>query len=259
MDGRVLNLYPHELSGGMKQRVCIAMAITLQPELIIADEPTSSLDVVVQRQVAKTLIDVQERLGASIIIIGHDMALLAQTTHRVANMNEGDLVELNDVREIYHQPRHGRQAWKFPVGLGWYARPVVEGSKVNAASPSMHTTCFCLDMDSGQEVWKSTQEHHIFGIYRYPAIASTPLVLEDCIVLRDVNSHWGNDSQAKYLHYIDKSQRRASGAEIRWACRLSYAICACRDQWLGHGVPLRRTRHLSRAGHLPEFQPPYLR
>ncbi len=106
LDGRVLNLYPHELSGGMKQRVCIAMAITLEPELIIADEPTSSLDVVVQRQVAKTLIDVQERLGASIILIGHDMALLAQTAHRIAIMNEGELVEIDNVREIYHRPRH---------------------------------------------------------------------------------------------------------------------------------------------------------
>ena len=106
LDRRVLNLYPHELSGGMKQRVCIAMAITLSPELIIADEPTSSLDVVVQRQVAKTLIDVQERLGASIILIGHDMALLSQTTHRIAIMNDGELVELSGVRDIYHHPRH---------------------------------------------------------------------------------------------------------------------------------------------------------
>ena len=106
LDRRVLNLYPHELSGGMKQRVCIAMAITLEPELIIADEPTSSLDVVVQRQVAKTLIEVQERLGASIIIIGHDMALLAQTAHRIAIMNQGELVEINGVRSIYHHPQH---------------------------------------------------------------------------------------------------------------------------------------------------------
>ena len=106
LDPRVLNLYPHELSGGMKQRVCIAMAITLEPELIIADEPTSSLDVVVQRQVAKTLMEVQERLGASIILIGHDMALLAQTTQRIAIMNQGELVELNEVRDIYHHPQH---------------------------------------------------------------------------------------------------------------------------------------------------------
>ena len=106
LDRIVLSLYPHELSGGMKQRVCIAMAITLEPELIIADEPTSSLDVVVQRQVAMTLIEVQERLGASIILIGHDMALLAQTTHRIAIMNQGELVEINDVRDIYHRPQH---------------------------------------------------------------------------------------------------------------------------------------------------------
>ena len=106
LDRRVLDLYPHELSGGMKQRVCIAMAITLEPELIIADEPTSSLDVVVQRQVAKTLIAVQERLGASIILIGHDLALLAQTTHRIAIMNEGKLVEINDASGIYHRPQH---------------------------------------------------------------------------------------------------------------------------------------------------------
>ena len=106
LDRRVLNLYPHELSGGMKQRIGIAMAITLEPELIIADEPTSSLDVVVQRQVAKTLIEVQERLGASIILIGHDMALLAQTAHRIAIMNQGELVEINNVRDIYHHPQH---------------------------------------------------------------------------------------------------------------------------------------------------------
>ena len=106
LDRRVLKLYPHELSGGMKQRVCIAMAIILEPELIIADEPTSSLDVVVQRQVAKTLIEIQERIGASIILIGHDMALLAQTAHRIAIMNQGELVEINDARNIYHHPQH---------------------------------------------------------------------------------------------------------------------------------------------------------
>lgn len=101
-------------------------------------------------------------------------------------------------------PRHGRTAWKFPIGLGWYARPVVEGGKVYVASPGMHTTSFCLELETGQEIWKSTQEHPLLGIYKYPAIASTPLVLDDRIVLRDVNSHWGNESQAKYLVYLDK-------------------------------------------------------
>ena len=66
-----------------------------------------------------------------------------------------------------------------------------------------------LDLETGEEIWKSTQEYPVLGIYKYPAIASTPLVLEDRIVLRDVNSHWGNDSQAKYLHYIDKATGEA--------------------------------------------------
>ena len=102
-------------------------------------------------------------------------------------------------------PRHGRVAWKFPVGLGWYARPAVEDGKVYISSPGMATTCFCLDLESGQEIWKSTQEHPLFGIYNYPAIASTPLVLEDRIVLREMNSHGGNEGQAKNLVYLDKA------------------------------------------------------
>jgi ABC-type glutathione transport system ATPase component len=77
LPGRIADFFPHELSGGMKQRVCIAMAVALEPLLIIADEPTSALDVVVQRVVAQTLIDVSERLGAALILIGHDMGLQA--------------------------------------------------------------------------------------------------------------------------------------------------------------------------------------
>ena len=69
------NLFPHELSGGMKQRVCIAMATALKPKIILADEPTSALDVVVQRQVFETLARVQEELGAAVILVGHDMGL----------------------------------------------------------------------------------------------------------------------------------------------------------------------------------------
>ena len=73
--GDVAKKYPHEFSGGMKQRVCIAMAVALNPSVIIADEPTSALDVVVQRQIMETLGEVQEEIGASVILIGHDMGL----------------------------------------------------------------------------------------------------------------------------------------------------------------------------------------
>jgi peptide/nickel transport system ATP-binding protein len=103
---RVYRMYPHELSGGMKQRVCIAMAIVLKPEVIIADEPTSALDVVVQRVVMQTLVDVQERLGAALILIGHDMGLQAQVVHRQAVMYAGKIVEIGEVKTMYKNPLH---------------------------------------------------------------------------------------------------------------------------------------------------------
>ncbi len=102
----VANKFPHELSGGMKQRVCIAIAISLRPKLIIADEPTSALDVVVQRQVMDTLLRVQEELGAAIILIGHDMGLMAQVVDRVGIMYAGNLAEVSPVRELFRSPLH---------------------------------------------------------------------------------------------------------------------------------------------------------
>jgi oligopeptide/dipeptide ABC transporter ATP-binding protein len=102
----VANMYPHELSGGMKQRVCIAIAISLRPKLIIADEPTSALDVVVQRQVMDTLLKVQEDLGASIILIGHDMGLMAQVVDRVGIMYAGNLAEVSEVHDLFRAPLH---------------------------------------------------------------------------------------------------------------------------------------------------------
>ena len=106
LPARVYQMYPHELSGGMKQRVCIAMAIILQPQVIIADEPTSALDVVVQRVVTQTLIKVQERLGAALVIIGHDMGLLAQLVDRLAVMYAGKVAEVSPVEDIYKDPLH---------------------------------------------------------------------------------------------------------------------------------------------------------
>jgi oligopeptide/dipeptide ABC transporter ATP-binding protein len=106
LPARVYNMYPHELSGGMKQRVCIAMAISLDPPLVIADEPTSALDVVVQKVVAETLLDVKEKLGVSMLMIGHDMGLQAQVVDRVAVMYAGNLVEISPVTSIFEQPLH---------------------------------------------------------------------------------------------------------------------------------------------------------
>ena len=102
----VADLFPHQLSGGMKQRVCIATAISLKPKVIIADEPTSALDVVVQRRVMQTLRRVQDELGAAVILIGHDMGLMAKFAQRVAVMRSGRLVEVNGVKEIFAHPEH---------------------------------------------------------------------------------------------------------------------------------------------------------
>ena len=103
---RVVRMYPHELSGGMKQRVCIAMAIALEPKVMVADEPTSALDVIVQRAVAETLKAVQARLGTAVLVIGHDMALQAQLVDRIGVMCRGRLVEIGPVRSIFRSPAH---------------------------------------------------------------------------------------------------------------------------------------------------------
>jgi oligopeptide/dipeptide ABC transporter ATP-binding protein len=102
----VADRFAHELSGGMKQRVCIAIAICLRPKVIVADEPTSALDVVVQRQVMDTLGRVQELLGASVVLVGHDMGLMAQFASRLGVMYAGRLVEVSPVREIFSDPLH---------------------------------------------------------------------------------------------------------------------------------------------------------
>lgn len=106
LDPEVADMYPHELSGGMKQRVCIAIAISLRPKVIIADEPTSALDVVIQRQVMETIGRVQEELGAAVILIGHDMGLMVQFVDRLAVMYAGKIAELGNVREIFREPLH---------------------------------------------------------------------------------------------------------------------------------------------------------
>ena len=106
LDKTVADMYPHELSGGMKQRVCIAMGISLQPAVILADEPTSALDVVVQRQVMETLGKVQEEIGASLILVGHDMGLMAQFVDKIGVMYAGKLVEVGPVDDIFEEPLH---------------------------------------------------------------------------------------------------------------------------------------------------------
>ena len=101
-----LNAYPHEFSGGMKQRVIIAMALVCNAEIIIADEPTTALDVTVQAQIMDILKDIKEKSGISIILITHDMGIVAQNADKIAVMYAGHIVEFTSKTELFNNPKH---------------------------------------------------------------------------------------------------------------------------------------------------------
>ena len=101
-----LHAYPHQLSGGQRQRVMIAMALANDPELLIADEPTTALDVTIQAQILKLLADLQRERGMAILLITHDIGIVRKVAHRVAVMTEGEIVETGPTAEIFENPRH---------------------------------------------------------------------------------------------------------------------------------------------------------
>ncbi|HUF85953.1 MAG TPA: ABC transporter ATP-binding protein [Thermohalobaculum sp.] len=103
---RRLKAFPHQLSGGMSQRVMIAMAIACQPRLLIADEPTTALDVTIQAQILDLLLELQAEYGMALILITHDMGVVAETAHRVAVHYAGWQVETQGVRQLFRAPRH---------------------------------------------------------------------------------------------------------------------------------------------------------
>ncbi|MDE2120652.1 MAG: ABC transporter ATP-binding protein [Betaproteobacteria bacterium] len=104
--GQCLQAYPHQLSGGMSQRVMIAMAVAGRPRLLIADEPTTALDVTVQAQILELLLDLQRQRGMALLLISHDLGLVASAADQVAVMYAGRVVELAAASQIFHRPRH---------------------------------------------------------------------------------------------------------------------------------------------------------
>lgn len=101
-----INDYPHEFSGGMKQRVVIAMALAPQPDLLVADEPTTALDVTIQAQILRLLTDLQEEFGMSVLFVTHDLGVVAEIADRVVVMYAGKIMEKGDVYEIFEHPAH---------------------------------------------------------------------------------------------------------------------------------------------------------
>ncbi|MGF1697285.1 ABC transporter ATP-binding protein [Vibrio lamellibrachiae] len=101
-----LGEYPHQFSGGMRQRLVIAIALSLNPKLIVMDEPTTALDVVVQREILQQIYQLREEFGFSILFITHDLALMSQLCHRIAIMRHGEIVEVNTSQSIRNTPQH---------------------------------------------------------------------------------------------------------------------------------------------------------
>ena len=104
--GSRLDVYPHQLSGGMSQRVMIAMAIACRPKLLIADEPTTALDVTIQAQIIELLLDLQQKENMALVLITHDLALVAEAAHKIIVMYAGQVVEAGTAQEIFRTPRH---------------------------------------------------------------------------------------------------------------------------------------------------------
>jgi peptide/nickel transport system ATP-binding protein len=134
----VLSAYPHQLSGGMRQRVTIALATVCQPEFVIADEPTTALDVVVQKDVLAMIRDVQREMGSSVVFVTHDMSVHANTADRIGIMYAGRLVEEGPTRTLFATPRHPYTAHliaALPRIGDTTPKPALEGRPPNLAEP----------------------------------------------------------------------------------------------------------------------------
>ena len=122
-----LSAYPHQCSGGMRQRIVIAICLALNPKLLIMDEPTTALDVVVQREILQRIDVLRKQLGFAVLFITHDLSLMVQVSDRIGIMLEGELVEVNDAQTIYRAPQHA-----YTQRL-WASMPRLHGKQITGA------------------------------------------------------------------------------------------------------------------------------
>jgi peptide/nickel transport system ATP-binding protein len=173
----VYEMYPHELSGGMRQRICIAIALACSPQLIIADEPTTALDVTIQAQILDLLENLKEKLNSSIMLITHDLGVVAGMADYVVVMYAGRVVEKGTTEDIFHHPAH-----PYTIGL-MQSKPVV-GKKVeelynipgNVPNPvEMPNYCYfrdrcekrCEDCNGNYPPEIRISDTHVVSCYRY--------------------------------------------------------------------------------------------
>ena len=139
LDTRLAARYPHEFSGGMRQRAVIAMALACQPDVMVADEPTTALDVIVQDRILRQLKEIQRDLSMSMIYITHDIAVIAEVSDRIGVMYAGRLVELGDTTQVFNNPIHPYTAGLLSVFPSIHGEKhelvTLEGDSINLADP----------------------------------------------------------------------------------------------------------------------------
>ena len=135
---RIMQQYPHQLSGGMRQRIMIAMALACNPDILIADEPTTALDVTIQAQILLLIRKLQERLGTGVLLITHDLGVVAQVAHKVGVMYAGQIVEFSTMDELFRRPKHpytrGLLSTIPDIDLKADRLPIIEGTMPDLAT-----------------------------------------------------------------------------------------------------------------------------